>query len=49
VGKQVATASGVRGEIRASLSMGEVSVNFKEPVSEGEKVFLYIYKKLRSE
>jgi selenocysteine-specific elongation factor len=49
VGKQVVTASGVRGEIRASLSLGEVSVNFKEPVTEGEKVFLYIYKRLRSE
>jgi hypothetical protein len=49
VGKQVATASGVRGEIRASLSMGEVSVNFKEPVAEGEKVFLYLYKRLKRE
>jgi selenocysteine-specific elongation factor len=48
VGKQVAAASGVKGEIRASLSLGEVSVKFKEPVSEGEKVFLYAYKKLRS-
>ena len=47
VGKQVVSASGVRGEIRASLSPGEVSVRFKEPVSDGEKVFLYIYKKLR--
>jgi hypothetical protein len=49
VGKQVVTASGVRGEIKASLSIGEVAVNFKEPVPEGEKVFLYIYKRLRSE
>jgi selenocysteine-specific elongation factor len=49
VGKQVATASGVKGEIRASLSTNEVSVRFKEPVSEGEKVFLYIYKKLKIE
>jgi selenocysteine-specific elongation factor len=48
VGKQVVTASGVRGEIRASLLPGEVSVKFKEPVSEGEKVFLYIYKKLKN-
>jgi len=47
VGKQVVTASGVTGEIRASLSPGEVSVKFKEPVPEGEKVFLYVYKKLR--
>ncbi len=49
VGKQVVTASGVKGEIRASLSQGEVSVNFKEPVSKSEKVFLYLYKRLRSE
>jgi selenocysteine-specific elongation factor len=49
VGKQVATASGVRGEIRASLSLGEVLVGFKEPVTEGEKVFLYLYKRLRRE
>ena len=47
VGKQVVTASGVTGEIRASLSPSEVSVKFKEPVPEGEKVFLYIYKKLK--
>ncbi|MCW4009859.1 MAG: selenocysteine-specific translation elongation factor [Candidatus Bathyarchaeota archaeon] len=47
VGNQVVTASGVRGEIRASLSPGEVSVKFKEPVSEGEKVFLCLYKKLK--
>ena len=47
VGKQVVTASGVPGEIRASLSPSEVSVKFKEPVPEGEKVFLYIFKKLR--
>jgi hypothetical protein len=47
VGKQVVTASGVRGEIRASLSSGEVSVKFKEPVPEGEKVFFYAYKRLR--
>jgi len=48
VGKQVATASGVRGEIKASLSPSEVAVKFKEPVPEGEKVFLYAYKKLKS-
>lgn len=48
VGKQVVTASGVRGEIRASLASGEVSVKFKEPVPEGEKVLLYAYKKLKS-
>ncbi len=48
VGKQVVTASGVRGEIKASLSPSEVSVKFKEAVPEGEKVFLYIYRKLRS-
>jgi hypothetical protein len=47
VGKQVVTASGVTGEIRASLAAGEVLVKFKEPVPESEKVFLYIYKKLR--
>jgi len=47
VGRQVVTASGVTGEIRASLSPGEVSVKFKDPVPEGEKVFLYLYKKLR--
>jgi selenocysteine-specific elongation factor len=47
LGKQVVTASGVRGEIKASLLSGEVSVKFKEPVSEGEKAFLCIYKKLR--
>jgi selenocysteine-specific elongation factor len=47
VGKQVVSASGVAGEIRALLSQGEVSVKFKEPVSEGEKVFLYVYKKLK--
>ncbi len=46
-GTQVVTASGIRGEIRASLASGEVSVRFKEPVPDGEKVFLYIYKKLR--
>jgi len=45
--KQVVTASGARGEIRASLSSGEVLVNFKEPVLEGEKVFLHVYKKLK--
>ena len=49
VGKQVVTASGIKGEIRASLSPGEVSVKFKEPVPEGEEVFLYIYKKLSIE
>ncbi len=49
VGNQVVTLSGVRGEIRASLSTGEVLVRFKEPVPEGEKVFFYIYKKLRVE
>jgi selenocysteine-specific elongation factor len=48
VGKQVITTSGVRGEIKASLSLGEVSVNFKEPISEREKVFFYVYKKLKS-
>jgi len=47
VGEKVVTASGVTGEIRASLSPNEVSVKFKEPVPEGEKVSLYIYKKLR--
>jgi selenocysteine-specific translation elongation factor len=47
VGKQVVSASGVRGEIKASLSPSEVPVKFKEPVPEGEKVFLYVYKKLR--
>ncbi len=47
VGKQVVTASGVRGEIKTSLSPSEVSVKFKEPVPEGEKVFLYIYKELK--
>lgn len=45
VGKPVVAASGVRGEIRASLSLGEVLVRFKESVLEGEKVFLYAYKK----
>ena len=49
VGKQVVTASGVKGEIKTSLSPDEVSVKFKEPVPEGEKVFLYLYKKLGSE
>ncbi len=49
VGKQVVTASGVRGEIKASLSPVEVSVKFKEAVPEGEKVFLYIYKRLKRE
>ncbi len=49
VGKEVVSASGVRGEIKASLSPSEVSVKFKEPVSEGEKVCLYFYKRLRSE
>jgi selenocysteine-specific elongation factor len=49
VGKQVVTASGVRGEIKASMSAGEVLVKFKEPVPEGEKVFLYLYKRLKSE
>ena len=47
VGKQVVTALGVTGEIKASPALGEVSVKFKEPVPEGEKVFLYAYKKLR--
>ncbi len=47
VGTKVVTASGVAGEIRASLSAAEVSVRFKEPVAEGEKVFSYIYKKLK--
>ncbi len=49
VGKQVATLSGVRGEIKAVLSPTEVSIRFKEQVSEGEKIFLYIYKKLKIE
>jgi hypothetical protein len=49
VGKEVVSASGVRGEIKVSLSPSEVSVKFKEPVSEGEKVCLYFYKRLRSE
>jgi hypothetical protein len=48
VGKQVVTASGVKGEIRAALSSTEVLVKFKEAVPEGEKAFLYAYKKLRS-
>ncbi len=48
VGNQVVTASGVIGEIRASLSQGEVLVKFKEAVPEGEKVILHIYKKLKS-
>jgi selenocysteine-specific elongation factor len=48
VGNQVLTTSGVRGEIRASLSSGEVSVNFKEQVLVGEKVFLHVYKRLRN-
>ena len=47
VGNQVFTASGVTGEIKDSLSNGEVSVKLKEPVLEGEKVFLYIYKRLK--
>jgi selenocysteine-specific translation elongation factor len=47
VGEKVVTSSGVTGEIRAFLSLGEVSVKFKEPMTEGEKVFLYVYKKLR--
>ena len=47
VGQKVVTASGVTGEIKASLSPVEVSVKFKEPVAEGEKVLLYIYKKLK--
>jgi len=47
LGKQVVTSSGVTGEIRDSLSPSEVSVKFKEPVPEGEKVSLYVYKKLR--
>ncbi len=49
VGQQVVTASGVRGEIKSSLLKGEVLVKFKEPVSEDEKVFLYVYKKLKIE
>jgi selenocysteine-specific translation elongation factor len=49
VGNQVVTESGVRGEIKDSLSPGEVSVKFKEPVPEGEKIFLHIYKKLKSQ
>jgi selenocysteine-specific elongation factor len=48
LGREVVTASGVRGEIRDSLTSGEVSVKFKDQVPKGEKVFLYIYKKLRS-
>jgi selenocysteine-specific elongation factor len=47
VGNKVVSASGVAGEIKASLSQGEVSVKFKEPVFEGEKVFFYVYKKLK--
>jgi selenocysteine-specific elongation factor len=47
VGKQVVTSSGIRGEITNVLSTNDVSVKFKEPVSEGEKVFLYVYKKLK--
>lgn len=47
LGKEVATASGIRGEIRTSLSQGDVLVKFKEQVPEGEKVFVYIYKKLK--
>ncbi len=49
VGMQVVSLSGVRGEIRASLPAGEVLVKFKELVSEGEKVFLNVYKKLKIE
>ncbi len=48
VGTQVISLSGVRGEITASGSSGEVKVKFKGPVSEGEKVFLYAYRKLTS-
>lgn len=48
VGKQVVTASGVRGEIKSSLASGEVLVRFREEVPEGEMVFFYIYKKLKS-
>jgi selenocysteine-specific elongation factor len=48
VGKQVVSASGVRGEIKASLSQGQVLVKFKEPMPEGEKILLYVYKRLRS-
>jgi selenocysteine-specific elongation factor len=48
VGKQVVNASGVRGEIKASLSQGQVLVKFKEPMPEGEKILLYVYKRLRS-
>ncbi|XES77072.1 MAG: selenocysteine-specific translation elongation factor [Candidatus Bathyarchaeia archaeon] len=48
VGQQVVTTSGIRGEIRVALSSGEVLVKFKEAVPEGEKAFLYAYKKLRS-
>ena len=47
VGKQVVTASGVTGEIKSSLSAGDVSVKFKGLVQEGEKVFCYVYKKLK--
>ena len=47
VGNQVVTASGFKGEIQASLSLGDVLVKFKEPLPVGEKVFLYVYKKLR--
>jgi selenocysteine-specific elongation factor len=48
VGKQVVSASGVRGEIKASLSQGQVVIKFKEPMPEGEKILLYVYKRLRS-
>jgi len=47
IGEKVVTSSEVTGEISAFLSLGEVSVKFKEPVPEGEKVILYAYKKLR--
>ena len=47
VGQQVVSASGVTGEIKATVSPAEVLVKFKESVSEGEKVFLYLYKKLK--
>ncbi|MCW4006446.1 MAG: selenocysteine-specific translation elongation factor [Candidatus Bathyarchaeota archaeon] len=47
VGKTVVAASGIKGEIKAPLSSGEVLVKFKEPVPENEKVFLHTYKKLK--
>jgi hypothetical protein len=48
VGKQVVTPLGVSGEIVAFLSSGEVLIKIKERVYEGERVYFYIYKKLKS-